>query len=134
MDCRAISARNFRTRLGFKLYNVILTKEQWMLTIKMSSFVGENMRTQYYVLGYTINLYFHEKKVAMEIDENEHSDRSIDYEIKNQKVVEEKVGCKFIRTDLDKGNFDVLRAINEKFRHIKQSAKKTPINKLQQDY
>ena len=70
MDCRAISARNFRTRLGFKLYNVILTKEQWMLTIKMSSFVGENMRTQYYVLGYTINLYFHEKKVAMEIDEN----------------------------------------------------------------
>ena len=105
-----------------------------MLTIKMSSFVGQNMRTQYYVLGYTINLYFHEKKVAMEIDENEHSDRSIDYEIKNQKVVEEKVGCKFIRTDLDKGNFDVLRAINEKFRHIKQSAKKTPINKLQQDY
>ena len=43
MDCRAISARNLRTRLGFKLFNVILKKEQWMLTIKMSSFEGENM-------------------------------------------------------------------------------------------
>ena len=105
-----------------------------MLTIKVSSFEGENMQTQYYVLDYTIDLYFNDKKVTMEIDENKHSDRSIDYEIKSQKAIEEKVGCKFIRTNLDKENFDVLRAINEKFRHIKQLIKKTLINKLQQDY
>ena len=72
-----------------------------------------------------IDLYFHDKKVAIEIDENEHSDRSIDYKIKNQKVREEKFGWKFIRTDPNKENFDILRAINEKFRHIKKSTKKT---------
>ena len=95
----------------------------------MSSFEGENMQTQYYVLGYMIDLYFHDKKVAIEIDENEHNDRSIDYKIKNQKAREEKFGWKFIRTDPNKENFDILRAINEKFRHIKQSTKKTLINK-----
>ena len=73
-------------------------------------------------------MYFHDEKVAMENEENEHSDWSIDYEIKNQKGIEEKVGCKFIRTDPDKENFDVLRSINEKFRHIKQSTKKTQLN------
>ena len=36
MDCRTILARKFRTRLGFKLYDVILTKEQSMLTRIMS--------------------------------------------------------------------------------------------------
>ena len=79
-------------------------------------------------------MYFHDKKVPLEIDENEHSDRSIDYETKNQKAIEKKVGCKFTRTDPDTENFNVLRAINEKFRQVKQSTKKTLINKLQQDY
>ena len=36
---------------------------------------------------------------------------------------------KFIRTDPDKENVDVFRAINEIFRNIKQATKKTLINK-----
>ena len=47
MDCRATSAHKFRRRLGFKQYDVILTKEQSVLTKIMSSFEGENMETQY---------------------------------------------------------------------------------------
>ena len=43
MDCRITSAHKFRTRLGFKQYDVILTKEQSVLII--SSFEGENMQT-----------------------------------------------------------------------------------------
>ena len=34
------------------------------------------------------------------------------------------LGCKFIRIDADKEDFDILRAINEIFRHTKQSTKK----------
>ena len=45
MDCRTTSAHNFRTRLGFKQYDVILIKEQSVLTRIMSSFEGENMQT-----------------------------------------------------------------------------------------
>ena len=47
MDCRTTSAHKFRTRLGFKQYDVILTKEQSVLTKVMSSFEVENMQTQY---------------------------------------------------------------------------------------
>ena len=43
MDCRITSAHKFRTRLGFKQYDVILTKEQSVLIISL--FEGENMQT-----------------------------------------------------------------------------------------
>ena len=43
------------------------------------------MQKQYNISVYRIFLYFHGYKLAMEIDENGHSDRNIDYEIKNWK-------------------------------------------------
>ena len=46
MDCRITSAHKFRTRLGYKQYDVILTKKQSVLTKIMGSFEGENMQTQ----------------------------------------------------------------------------------------
>ena len=45
------------------------------------AFEGENMQTQYGVLGYKIDLYFHEYKLATEVDELGHNDRNIDFEI-----------------------------------------------------
>ena len=48
-----------------------------MLARTMSSFELENMQTQY-VLGYRIDLYFHDYKLAVENDENGHSSRNID--------------------------------------------------------
>ena len=77
MDCRTTSALEFRARLGFKQYNVILTKKQSVITEIMSSFEGENMLTQCNVSSYRIHLYFHGYKLAIEIDENGHSDRNI---------------------------------------------------------
>ena len=87
MDCRTTAAHKFRTRLGFKQYDVILTKKQTVLTKMMSSFEGGNMQTQYSVLGYRFDLYFHDYKLAIEIDENGHSNRNIDFEIKRQKAI-----------------------------------------------
>ena len=43
------------------------------------------MQTQYNVLGYKIDLYFHEYKIAVEVNELRHSDRNIDYEIHKTK-------------------------------------------------
>ena len=40
----------------------------------MSSFEGENMQTQYNILGFRTDY-----KLAIEIDENKNSDRSIGY-------------------------------------------------------
>ena len=53
-------------------------------------------------LGYRIDLYFHDYKIAIQVDENEHSNRNIDYEIKRQKAIEQELGCDFIRTDPEK--------------------------------
>ena len=95
----------------------------------MILFEAENIKTQY-VLGFRINLCFQDYKLTIEIDENGHSDRNIDYKIKRQKVIEQELGCKFIRIDPDKEDFDISVTINEIFRHIKQSTKKTLINKI----
>ena len=51
MNCRTTSAHKFRTRLGFKQYDVILTKERSMQTKLMSSIETENMQTQYNILS-----------------------------------------------------------------------------------
>ena len=85
MDCITTSALEFRARFRFKQYDVILTKEQSVLTEIMGLFEGENMLTQCNVWRYRIHLYFHDYKLAIEIDENGHSDRNTDYEIKRQK-------------------------------------------------
>ena len=55
----------------------------------MSSFEGEKMQTQYNVLSYRIDLYFHDYKLAIKIAKNGHSDSSIDYKIKRQKGIEQ---------------------------------------------
>ena len=87
------------------------------------------MQTQY-VLSYRNDLHFHDYKLTIEIDEKGHSDRNIDYEIQRQKVTEQELGCKFIRIDPDKEDFDILRNITEIFRNIKQSNKETLISKI----
>ena len=79
----------------------------------MTLFQGENMQIQYSALDYRNDLYFHDYKFAIEIDENDHDDRNIDYEIKRQKAIKVKLGCKLIRIDPDKKDFDVYNDINE---------------------
>ena len=84
----------------------------------MSSFEGENMQTQYNVLGYRIDLYFHDYTLAMEIDENGHSNRKINYKIKRQKAIKQGLGCKFIRIDPDKEDFDIFITINNQLKKL----------------
>ena len=67
-----------------------------------------------------IDLYCYDFKLAIETHENGHSDRNIKYEIKRQKAVEKELSCKFIRIGTNKEDFDIFRAINEIFGHIKQ--------------
>ena len=66
-----------KKNLGFKLYDVINTKEQTVINSIKDAFEGENMQTQYTVLSYRIDLYFHKHKLAIEIDELGSSDRNI---------------------------------------------------------
>ena len=57
-----------KKNLEFKSHDVINTKEQTIINSIKAAFEGENIQTQYSVLGYRIDLYFHEYKLAIELD------------------------------------------------------------------
>ena len=88
------------------------------------------MQTQYTVIGYRIDLYFHEYKLAIEVDELGHNDRNIDYEIQRQKALERELNCVFIRINPDEKDFNIFKEINKIHRHIKKSSKKSLIDKI----
>ena len=46
---------------------MINTKEQIVTNSTKNAFKGENIQTQYCVLGYRIDLYFHKHKLAIEV-------------------------------------------------------------------
>ena len=108
VDSRTRSVHKCRTRLGFLQYNLILTKEQSVITGIVRSFEGENMQTQYNLLGYRIDLYFHDYKRAIEIDEYGWNDRSIGYEIERQKQQNKNLVLSLLELILTKKNLILL--------------------------
>ena len=74
MNSRTDESCKFFKNLGFKIHDVINTKEQTVISTIKDAFERENMQTQYTVLNYRIGLYFHEYKLAIEVDELGHND------------------------------------------------------------
>ena len=99
---------------------MINTKEQSVISAIKDTFEGEDMQTQYNVLSYRIDLYFHKYKLAIEVDELGHADRNINNEIGRQRELEGEFNCVFIRTDPDALNFNIFREINKIHIHINQ--------------
>ena len=81
MDCRTDETCSLKRDLGFNLHDVINTKEQTASRSIKNAFEVEDMQTQYSVIGYEIDLYFHKRKLATEVDELGHADKNLDNEI-----------------------------------------------------
>ena len=109
MDCRTDESCNLKRNLGFTLHDVINTKEQTVINSIKDAFEGEDMQTQYSVLGYRIDLYFHKYKLAIEVDELGHADRNIDNEIDRQRALEREISCVFIRINPDEKDFNFFK-------------------------
>ena len=92
MDCRTTPAVNFRTKLGFSQHNPITTQEQSILSKIATLFAAEEIILRRNILGYRIDAYFPKYKLAIEVDEQGHNDRDIDYEIERQKALEKELG------------------------------------------
>ena len=88
------------------------------------------MQTQYTVIGYRIDLYFHKQKLAVEVDEIGHADRNLNNKIKRQKVLERELDYVFIRINPDEKDFAIFKEINKIHRRIKKSTKKSLIDDL----
>ena len=121
MDCRTGESRNLKRNLEFRLHDVIDTKEQAVLKSIKDAFEGEDMQTQYSVLGYRIDLYFHKHKLAIEVDELGYTDRNLSNKIERQKALEKELDCLFIRISPDEKNVNIFKEINKIHRHIKKS-------------
>ena len=109
IDCRTNESCNLRRNLGFRLHDVINTKEQTVLKSMKDAFKGEDIQTQYSVLGYRIDLYFHKHKLAIEVDELGHADRNLSNEIERQKALEKELDCVYIRTNPDGKNSNIFK-------------------------
>ena len=96
-------------KLGFTLYDVINTKEQTIINSVKDTSEGENIQTQYSVLGYRIDLYFHEYKLAIEVDELGHTNRNINNEIERQKALKKELNCIFITINPDEKDLTFLK-------------------------
>ena len=118
MDCRTDESCYLKRNLGFRLYDVINTKEQTLFESIKNAFEGEDMQTKYSVLSYRIDLYFHKHRLAIEVDELGHADRNFSNEIERQKGLQKEVDCMLIRINPDEENINFFKEISKIHRHI----------------
>ena len=116
-----------KKNLGFRLHDVVYTKEQTVLKSIKDAFKGDDMQTQYSVLGYRIDLHFHKHKLAIEDDELGHADRNLSNEIKRQEALKKELDCVFLRINPDEEDFNIFKEIKKIHRHTKKSTKKITI-------
>ena len=124
MDCRTTPAVNFGIRLGFNQHDPIMTQEQSILSKTVTIFAVEEIILQHNVLGYRTDAYIPKSRLAIEIDEQGHNDRDIDYEIERQKTIEKQLGCEFNRINPVKENFNIFVEICKILNYITKSTKK----------
>ena len=130
MDYRTDKSCSLKKNLGFKLHDVINTKEQTIINSIKPAFEGENIQTQYNILGYRADLYFHEYKLSIEVDELRHAGRNINNETERQKALVKELNCVFIRINPEEKAFNIFKEINKIHWHIKKSFKKSLIDKI----
>ena len=101
-----------------------MTQEQSLLSKTVALFAAEKIILQHNVLGYRIDAYFPKYKLAIEVDEQGHNDKYIDYEIERQKAIEKELDCKFIRINPAKKDFNIFVEIGKIQNYITKTTKK----------
>ena len=65
-----------------------------------------------------IDLYFTEQKLAIEVDEKRHTDRSKTRDEEREKNLKYQHGCKIIRINPDAEDYNIFLEISKKHNHI----------------
>ena len=130
MDSRTVLSIDFKSRLGFKSQNPIMTQKQSVLTKIKETFSTEEISFQHFVLGYKIDAYLLKHKLPVEVDERGHQDRDLESQIERQKALEKELDCKFIRINPARENFNIFNEINRIHNHIVKSRKELLLKKM----
>jgi very-short-patch-repair endonuclease len=118
--CQTIEGADIAKRSGMIVETKYLRKE-----IEIIGFVQEFLTNldiafefQKRVLGFKIDLYIPDYKIAIEIDENGHSDRDPIYEQRREQHITAHLNCKFLRFNPDEPNFKISRCIATLTHHM----------------
>ena len=116
-------AVNVKNKLGFNQHDPIITQEQSILLKIVTLFSAEKIKLQHNVLSNKTDAYFPKHKLAIEVDEQVHNDRDIDYEIERQKAIENKLGYEYIRINPAEKDFNIFVEIGKIQNYITKSIK-----------
>ena len=124
-SCRKSSKRflEFKKKLGLDP-NVVTYDEQDIISALQVAFEGEIILTQYCIKNKRIDAYFSKYKLGIEVDEYNHEGRNSNYE-KSRQLMIESHGITLIRTNPDAADFNMYRLINQIYKHIIESNKKS---------
>lgn len=92
--------------------------ESDILKCILTTFTPNIMIEQYSIGKYKIDLYFPEKKIAIECDEKHDTKLIKENDIIRQLYIEEKLKCKFIRFKPYDKNFNLFKLLNEIYIHL----------------
>ena len=103
--------KNIEIDINLKIYTSI---ENDTLKCIIETFINEKIILQYKVNQYYIDLYFEEKKIAIECDEDHHDNKNniICDKIREENIKKE-LDCKFIRYKPYDKNFNIFKLLNE---------------------
>ena len=96
--------------------NIVLKKEQQVLTLLLTIFSTEKVVLQHKALinrRVKTDMYFSELRLVIEFDENGHTIRNVDEENERQTKIETELICIFYRINPDKKDFSNFVAISE---------------------
>ena len=93
-------------------------KETESLAEIMQIFDGQQMVQQFVVGEYRIDLYFPEHALAVECNEHAHQCYDVTSEAARSALIEQQLGCKWIRFNPDCASFKLAAVANQIFRHI----------------
>jgi hypothetical protein len=68
---------------------------------------------QFSIGNYRIDLYFPKERIAVECDENGHTDRDPMYEQQREEFIKEQLNCKFFRFNPDCKKFNIYKTIQK---------------------
>jgi len=113
LKCQMPIATIIAREYGIEIQTKYLRKE-----LEIIGFVQEYLTAlcipfqfQKRVYSYRVDLYLPDQAIAIEIDENGHSDRNVEYETKREKCICKALKCEFLRFNPDEEGFKMSHCI-----------------------
>ncbi|AYV76720.1 MAG: BRO-N domain containing protein [Terrestrivirus sp.] len=112
---RKPKCQSMMEQLGLNTINKIQSKEADVLEKIIEYLDGNNSqyKLQYKCGSYMIDMYLLTHKIAIEVDENGHSDRSPEYEKKREEYIKENLTTKILRINPDASNFRIAKELGK---------------------